>query len=362
MPTNRLSGLRGPVLLLAVALGLAACGDDGTGPDDRIVEGVNLTTLFAPAGSHEMAAVLRAWDARRPAFAEVRVEEEHRRRLDGRPGTLRVVSIVSDGNRHYGGIQAVNDAPPGSLPVLLVAHGGDGGTSVLEMDIVSTALGDLAARFVLVAPAFRSEPFDGARVYRSEGEPSPWDRDVDDAFSFIQAVPEVVPAADPERLTAVGFSRGGGVVLLMGIRDPSIDQVIEFFGPTDMLSEWVEDIVADALTGSLADLPGVSDLDTQVIQPLRRGETSLAEARLELIRRSPVLFAHRLPETQLHHGTADRVVPVAQAEALIRAMTDLGRTPPDFESYLYPGSGHDPITLLRALDRTRAALLRFLDD
>lgn len=346
--------------LPVVAAVLGAC-DDGTGPGDRIVEGVNLTALFTEPTPADRQAILDDWAARDPVASDVRVEISLERTAGGVPATLRVLSVVTDGNRHYGGVQAPDDAAPGSLPVVLFAHGGDGGTGAADLGLIATAMGDLAGRVVLAAPAFRSEPFVvGATSFRSEGEPSPWDRDVDDALAFLDAVAATTPAADPTRVAVLGLSRGGGVALLMAIRDPGIDQVVEFFGPTDMFDRWVQDIVESALRGSVADLPGVAWLNEDLIQPLRRGELTIDDVRTELIRRSAVLFADRLPPTQVHHGRQDPIVPVSQAESLIDAMEVLGRTVPEFEGFIYPDGTHNPLSLPGAIERTRGALERMV--
>ena len=96
------------------------------------------------------------------------------------------------------------------------------------------------------------------------------------------------PAADAENVGVLGFSRGAGVGMLMGIRNPRIDRVVEFFGLTDFFGSFVQDIVEDALRGSLRDLPGLAFLSEMYIQPLKRGELTIPEVRSELIRRSPV--------------------------------------------------------------------------
>jgi dipeptidyl aminopeptidase/acylaminoacyl peptidase len=82
----------------------------------------------------------------------------------------------------------------------------------------------------------------------------------------------------------------------------------------------------------------------------------MEEARLELIRRSPVYFAGRLPRVQLHHGTEDLLVPVSQAQRLIEAMQGLGRGAPDFEHYISQGGGHHPLSLPGSLERAQRFL------
>ena len=98
----------------------------------------------------------------------------------------------------------------------------------------------------------------------------------------------------------------------------------------------------------------------QFIQPFGRDEISVAQFRLELIRRSAVLWADRLPDVQIHHGQQDDVVPVSQAQALIAALLADGRTAPDFEHFIYPDGRHDPFTLDGAVSRTEVFLGRSL--
>ena len=91
-----------------------------------------------------------------------------------------------------------------------------------------------------------------------------------------------------------------------------------------------------------------------------RGEVDLAEVRLELVRRSSVLFAEDLPAVQLHHGDGDETVSVSQAHSLIRAMEALGREPPEFEAFIYEGGGHAVFALGGAIPRAVDFLRRAL--
>jgi hypothetical protein len=60
----------------------------------------------------------------------------------------------------------------------------------------------------------------------------------------------------------------------------------------------------------------------------------------------------------VHHGTADSIVAVSQAERLIEVMRDAGRGFPGFEYYLYTGGGHDPLRLPGSIDRAISFLSR----
>lgn len=344
----------------AVVLSFAACTDSSTDP--HMLEGVDLDALFAPPAAEEIAAVAADWEGRQTVAVNVREEQTSDATLDGRPATLRILSHTMDGARHYGAVLAQEGVPPGALAVIVYAHGGDGGISVEELEWFASQFGERADDYVFVAPSFRSEPLvAGAKEYLSEGEPSPWDRDVDDALALLDAVLETTPAADPARIGVVGLSRGGGVALLMAERDRRIDAVVEFFGPTDFFDSYVQEIVEEALGGTLRDLPGLEVLNERLIQPLKEGLVTIEEVRVEMLRRSAVYFAEALPAVQVHHGTADDVVDVSQAKQLREALEALGPSAPESEVFIYPGGRHDVVGLETGIPRAVDFLSRFLD-
>lgn len=348
--------------ILAIAITIVGCGDSSTGSkeEDRIVEGVNLTALFKPPTEEERNLVLADWSARTYAAIGVQVPYQTALSLGGTAATLRVVSHTVDGNTHFGAIVSPDNAEPATLPLVLYLHGGDNGVDVSELlDVLQFALGSDQDDYVYVIPSFRSEELRyDVSTYTSTGTASPWDRDVDDALSLISVALDLIPAADPDRIGVVGFSRGACVGMLMGIRDSRIDIIIEYFGPTDFYSPFTEDIFADALTGELRELPGLSALNETIIQPLKSGSLAPAQVRLEMLRRSPVYFVDLLPPTQAHHGTLDGVVAVSEAELLRDAFAEEGLQAPDHTVYLYSGGVHNPLTLLGSFERAREFLAR----
>jgi dipeptidyl aminopeptidase/acylaminoacyl peptidase len=304
--------------------------------------------------------VLADWSARNVSVQDFRVEQQGTVVIgSGTLASLRLVSHIVDGARHYGAIISPNDAAPRGASVLVYAHGGDRGVSVEEAVLLSATLGALGGRFVWVVPSFRSETLRAGPVaLTSVSAASPWDRDVDDALALLNATLANTPAADPARIGVLGFSRGAGVALLMAARDARIDQVVDFFGPTDFFGPHVREIVEEALAGQLRSLPGLAALDARYVQPFGAGTLSLAEMRLQLLLRSPVYFAERIRGVQVHHGTADMIVEVSHAETLIDRLEELGRRPPDFEFFIYPGGDHNPLTLAGGPERAIAYLAR----
>ncbi len=343
---------------------LHACSGSPTKPSsgDNIVEGVNLTQVFAAPSAAEINAIADEWAGRDVSARDVQVVATRGENIRGTNVTVRIISHTVDGYTHYGAVIAPLNKPIGSLPVLVYSHGGDTGENLsFTLLFIPSQLASLVSKFVVVVPSFRSEPLIyNSHPYVSTGPPSPWDRDVDDALALLNAAIQVTPSADPTHIGVVGFSRGAGVGLLMGIRDPRIDAVVEFFGPTDFFGTYMQELTAEALRDSTRDLPGLSYLNTAFIQPLKRGEITTAAFRKEIVRRSSVLYAGLLPQLQVHHGTADSVVEFSQAESLRDAMQEIGRGAPEFEFYAYEGGTHDFTSLNGSLDRAVSFIERLL--
>ena len=317
--------------------------------------GADLDALFAPPTADEITQVKEEWDTRTPEVSGVRPELDFEVPAGLGSVRVRILSHTVGGLRHYGAVVTPVGAEPGSLPVILYAHGGDGGVDIEDTFLLNQILQRQGLSAALVIPSYRSEPLRlGDQVFLSEGPPSPWDRDVDDTISLLSVALEQAPELDEERVAIVGFSRGGGVGLLTAARDPRIDAVVEFFGLTDLFDEYAREIFEEALDGELRDLPGLDYLNEILVLPWKLGVLSDAEARLELVRRSGVYFVDRLPPVQLHHGTEDTVVAVSQAYRLIEAMDAAGKTDQDFEKHIYAGAGHDINALIREGADTRA--------
>lgn len=346
-----------PLLVCSAAV---AC-DDPVQPESRVVAGVDLDVLFAEPTSAELEAVEADWATRAPAATDVMVEKDTLVTVGALELRVRVVSHEVDGLTHYGAV-LTEVGVAGPAPLLVYAHGGDDGVDVDDVLLTLPFVGDAAAGSVWVVPSFRAETLSfGVSSWTSDGPPSPWDRDVDDALSLVEVALQIEPAADAERMGVLGFSRGAAVGMLMGIRDPRIDRVVEFFGPTDFFGPFVQEVVAEALRGDPRPLPGLPYLDQTLLQPLAAGALGIPAVRAELVRRSAVLFAERLPVLQLHHGRDDQVVAVGQAESLIATMKTIGRVEPDFEAFLYAGGTHNLLTLTGAIPRAVAFLEALLE-
>ena len=350
-------------ILLALLVALPACDSNDPPPEeeetDVVVSGVNFTRLFAPATDGEVAAVRADWSMRNPSSSNESVVATTT--LGG--ATLAVVehTVTASGSApvtHYGLVRVPDGAD--DAPVLVVHHGGDDGFSVSAgssntgvVQFVST-FGAVADDVVLVVPVYRSETLSTAGVgglgasYTAGGTPSPWDYDVDDSIAMLDAALALFDdETDGDRVAAIGFSRGGNTAALHAVRDDRIDGLVDYYGPTDFFNADGAQFLArlllafepDAPNNPVIGLPGAQYLYDEVLDALRDGRVSEADARLEVVRRSASVFQADLPATQVHHHYRDGVVTVPFSLAF-QAAAEGGDGGP-FEAFFYgtPATG-----------------------
>ena len=178
---------------------------------DAASGGLDLNALFAPPTADEITQVKEEWDTRTPEVSGVRLKQDSEiPAVLGSPLRVRILSHTVGGLKHYGAVVTpVGAADPGSLPVILYAHGGDDGVNIDQIVLVNTLLQFQGLSAAFVVPSYRSEPLQlGDEVFLSEGPPSPWDRDVDDTISLLSVALEQAPELDEERVAILGLSRG----------------------------------------------------------------------------------------------------------------------------------------------------------
>jgi predicted esterase len=210
----------------------------------------------------------------------------------------------------------------------------------VDADFPGTCLRD---SFFVVAPTYRGEPFIGGNLgyYLSEGQPSPFDHDADDAIALLDATLQNVPETDGTRLVNYGRSRGGNVAYHVSLRVPRIRATGVLFGPSDFFLPYFQaDAEAIVNDGAAVDGPLLELVMQNVVEPYLSGALTLQQARHILLRWSPVYFFFAGLSFQVHHGTEDDIVPIAHSERVDQVMTELGGLPPEYEFFSYPGAGH----------------------
>ncbi len=179
-------------------------------------------------------------------------------------------------------VECFAPATPGPHPVVLVLHGSGG------MDLGGFLFREQARRLArqgylaLVPHYFDRTGTRIADVGTMVRRFPDWLETLSDLTTFAVTM----RGADPGRVGLVGYSLGGFLALSLATLDPRIDAVVEYYG---------------GLPDELADRAG------------------------------------SLPPTLVLHGTADGIVPVAEAHRLLERLEAVGVP---HESRLYPGAGH----------------------
>lgn len=327
--------------------------------DTCIVGGVDLTLVFPPPLSYELQATRDDWAGREPQASNYQFVDEE----VGADGfRYQVVSHEVDGYTHYGAVRI----PAGGLDetyfVAVHCHPGAGGCSLYEpalFDMMTEESG-LRDRFIVIAPSFRGEELrtDTLGNFSSNGPPSLYDRDADDAIALLDCVLQNYPEADPRLIVAYGLSRGAQVSTRMGERDPRIHAVIAYCGFTD---EWSIDGQAYMYynIGEISETePDPSDFYPHVMWDLRFGSGDVFAARRSLLLTSTAPFADSLPLTHLHYGELDPVLPIRHGERLDAVLTFFDKP---HEFFRYPNGGHEMFVSTGGAARFQALLQELID-
>jgi hypothetical protein len=208
---------------------------------------------------------------------------------------------------------------------------------------VANILGDFAREFAVLIPCSRGTGLrvGDLRVQSGGDRRDAWEGDAEDAIAFLTLALSTTPQIDPRRLGVYGYSRGGGVALIVGERDPRIKAVLDFAGPTDWFwamgrpgENWPSRLEAAWRDSTLQP----DTRESQFLDFFIRGREalSLADLRRRLVAASPLYFTEKLPATQIHHGETDAPVPVRNATAI------RGRLAHDesHEVFIHAGAGH----------------------
>jgi carboxymethylenebutenolidase len=169
----------------------------------------------------------------------------------------------------------------GRRPAVLLLHGADGLTFADGYRFAARVLAGAGYHVAFVHYLDRTGE---QRVsYSTLRQNFPlWAGTIRDAMTWLAKQ----PSADPDRLGVVGISLGAALALEAGAADPRIKAIVDYFGP------------------------------------LPEGMAA----------RKP-----RLPPTLILHGSADPIVPVANAHKIEKLLQQSG-TP--YEIKIYPGQGH----------------------
>ncbi len=296
------------------------------------LDGLDREALFTAPTQQELNAVINDWDSRNLSLDGYEVEEEI---PIGTGGTLlKMISYTVDGLKEYGAL--VVPETEDKVPVRVWLNGFSFDPDNVQSSVALNSGPEFKIPYIFAVPAFRGQAL--TIVLNGEEYTSPisegnkceaFDRATDDAIVFLNLIEETEKNADLNKVSVRGGSRGGTVGLLMGQRDKRIKKIVATAGPTNML-----------------ELTSLNENDEiyrcQFLQDFVDGAITLEEARHRMIASSPIYFAELLPQTQLHLGDKDRIVPVSQGSELLKRITQLGLID-TFELFIYKDRNHGNI-------------------
>jgi hypothetical protein len=334
--------MRSFVLLAVAALLASACSEgppSGCETDcggDQIVQGVNLTRLFdAPLTAAERDAVRAVWAARtaaatdpmrRPVLSQVALGVDATgaqvivfaafSRGDAARETL-FVAAVRQPRRPAGDVQRL----PGVFVFPDTPAVADAATLPQQVPL-STDLVDEVV-MVLVAPRGHALRLGGRTFGAGTAPGEPYLTDADDAQTVLSYGAALYEYFDEKYVMATGLGRGGTTALLLAARDAPVDFVVSLGAPTSFVVPDVRRAARAFLTGGIASsLPAVADVLAATVAPVRDGTRPLADARLDLLMRSPGPFVTAPPPVIAAHGVLDNLVPISQLGGLAAAAQD----------------------------------------
>ena len=315
-----------------------------------------LASVFAKPTATEIAAVEKDWASRDLKPRGVKEELRSTVRIADRTFNVRIVSHLVLGSRHYGAIIFPANASAKSLPIIIEAKGVSPTYFPLDLENLHSPrmMGDDADKFVYVVPTFRGEVLNfNGKTFKSDGDRTDaLDGATDDAIALLSVALQTTVEADSSRICAFGQSRGGNVALLTGIRDKRIDCVVDWAGPTDWLyamgtNGWTEqELWAEGLRIRANTLQTGGQNIERFLKRAIDGKATLADVRRRMIASSPLYFAQRLPRSQFHYGLEDPSVPVRNGRELVANLRRHGIPASRYESFFYPGQGHDTDRIL----------------
>lgn len=291
-----------------------------------IVEGVDMNRLFAPPTSDERNHIRNDWAARGRNTQQYRwTPIDTTAAPDGAELVVYRGTAGSPDSTLYGVVRRPLRSPGDarSRPLVLLLPDTTPQGEVITNSFLVSEL-PIASfyhdEYVYATLLYRGSTVDvGDMTFSSTLAPRPADYDVDDALSFFDAA-EQERFADPSRRSMMGLGYGGNVMLLALARAPDLDAniAVSLAAPTNLFLQSFRLTVRELLQErGVHRFPSIEALDDHVITPLRNGDLSISEARLELLRRSPSEFlVEASPFLYVGHGTLDFRVPIEHSRSL----------------------------------------------
>lgn len=199
-----------------------------------IIKNVDFDQLFDEPSNEEIEAIETSWHSFNSNITSISIVDTSYTLIGTQMHLIITVSHTNAENVvHYGSVVLPADLTQ-SYPVMFYNHGGDDGVDISSFTSLagfSPDMVEISNNFVIAIPSFRSEKLtiSETKFFQSTGDPSPWDKDVEDCMDFLTTISTLFDQVDESAVFVVGLSRGAGVSMLWSARDSRVDKVVDFF-------------------------------------------------------------------------------------------------------------------------------------
>lgn len=302
--------------------------EDATNYPINFDPGIGIEELLKEPNEDELNSILTEWKEKdfSPSHVQVEFSQEQ-----PNGDTLKVVSHLVDGKKHYGLVRIPKGIDINTAPILLGLMGGGTGIDVLKTnDIYRLSSGtcyELTNNYISIMPSFRGNIVRGEGFcFRSEGYTGDvWMGAAEDAVAFLEVVKSMYHKTDSVRTLAIGTSRGATVALIIGGLTKQLDYIIANSTHTKFLDKYV---VENELVGG------------SYSRAFYTPKANPKEIRIRLITSSPYYFMDKLPVFEIHQGTEDQKTTIWHARALENQLNNIGINDSTGRIYIYDGKGH----------------------
>lgn len=245
--------------------------------------------------------------------------------------TLKVVSHLVNGKKHYGLIRIPKALNTTNAPILLALMGGGTGMDVVKTgDINRLSSGkcrELLDNYISIMPSFRGNVLRGEDFcFRSEGYTGDvWLGPAEDAIAFLEVVKYMYNKTDSTKVLAKGISRGATVALIIGGLTDKVDYIIANSTHTKFLDAQV--LNNERVGGSFS-------------RAFYTPKTSSEDIRKRIIASSPYYFSDNFPPFEIHQGTEDQKTTVWHARVVKDKLKNNGINDSTKQIIIYEGKGH----------------------
>jgi hypothetical protein len=290
--------------------------------------GTPVETLLKEPAENELNNILTEWKKKNFTPNQIQIAYET---VKPNGDTIKVVSHLVNGQKHYGLIRIPKMLDIPNAPILLGLMGGGTGMDVLKTgDINRLSSGkcrELLDNYISIIPSYRGNVLRGEEFcFRSEGYTGDvWLGPAEDAVAFLEVVKFMYNKTDSTKVLAKGISRGATVALIIGGLTDKVDYIIANSTHTKFLDAHV--LYNEGVGGSFS-------------RAFYTPKTNSEDIRKRIIASSPYYFLDKLPPFEIHQGTEDQKTTIWHARAVEDKLKETGINDSTKQIIIYEGKGH----------------------